>query len=259
MKCAERRSSCDFCNSIMKCAIPSILSILSILVQRSKRRVFVPARLRDFLAHTGALTANALAVRAPARPAQEGRDALRRDVRKRASVIREVAGVQHLNTGVLFAIERRDNRVVLIMPRLAAQFGRYFGVIEPEAEVILMGCREGCRAAGRDGECLDIEDAAHAHAAVAVTVCLQIALIPGDAKGLVGKLDDKEVIASVGGQAADADGQLVVQAAACNRGLAPCLRQAGSDARRGDKIKVEAAALLSVEGGGGCGRGRAGA
>src|SRR5579872_3643715 len=80
-------------------------------------------------------------------------------LRERAGVV--VAGIQHLDTGILRAVERRNNRGRLAW--LAAQVERDFRIVEPEAQVVLVRGRKNNRRiliiAKRDGKRLDIENA----------------------------------------------------------------------------------------------------
>src|SRR5579885_589957 len=167
---------------------------------------------------------------------RDGEGGLRGHMREWASVVREVAGVEDLNPSVLLAVEGCDDRAGLA--RLAAELERHVRIIEPETQVILMCSAEGRRrAAGGDGECLDIEDTAHAHAAFAVVIRFQVALIPGDTERRLGKLGYKQIVAGIGRQPFDMDGQLVVQIAARDGCRATRVWQACRNTRRRHKIK----------------------
>lgn len=118
-------------------------------------------------------------------------------MRQWASIIGEVGCIQHLNARVLLPVEGRHDW--LRLPAFTTQFEGNLGVIEPEAQVVLMRRRE-CRgrATGRDGESLLIEDAAYRYATSSAGIGLQITLIPCNPKRLIRNFKYKEIIAGVG-------------------------------------------------------------
>src|SRR5438045_8280792 len=94
---------------------------------------------------------------------------------------------------MLLAVERGHNWFLL--PRLTSQFERNLRIVEPEAKVELMGWGKlRCGAARGNREGLRVEDAAYLYTTIAVTVCFQVTLIPGDAKGLIWNFDHKEIV-----------------------------------------------------------------
>lgn len=147
-------------------------------------------------------------------------------MRQRASIIREIARIENLNSCVLLTVERSHDR--LRLTGFATQIERHFWIIEPEAQVILVRRweRDIAIIAERDRECLYIEDPLHSNAARAILIGLQIALIPGNAEGFVGKFDDEEVVASVRGQAGGIDRHLIVQRVWLDGDCGACMRQA---------------------------------
>ena len=85
-------------------------------------------------------------------------------MRQWTSIIREVAGVEHLDTGVLFAVEWGNDGAGLTW--LAAEIEWHIGIVKPETEMVLMRWREGrCRPTCRNREGLNIENALYGDAA----------------------------------------------------------------------------------------------
>src|SRR5947209_11751073 len=121
-------------------------------------------------------------------------------------------GVEILDTRVLFPVEWSDDRAGC--SGFAAQVEWNFRIVEPEAQVELVGCTKGyCGAAWRDGERFFVEDAAYAHSPCASAICLQVTLIPRDTERLVRELDHEEVVAGAGSQSAYTDFHQIIQRA----------------------------------------------
>ena len=126
---------------------------------------------------------------------------------------------------MLRTIEWRDDG--LSLTRLTAEIERHLRTIEPEAEMILVGgckCRRG--ATRRDRERFDIEDTTHRRATCARTIRFEIALIPGNTKGLVRDFNHEEVIASTMGKAFYTHLHGIVQRTSGDRDGATGMRQA---------------------------------
>jgi hypothetical protein len=125
-------------------------------------------------------------------------------------VVREVRRVQHLNAGIVLAIEWRH--------RLWA--AGVLGVcrrVEPEAQMVGLhgvSCRipsgigewrivedEGCRSnSGGDDECLDAEASPEVLHSVAVVVCLEVSLIPRQSERSLGTWITKKLKSVLGGK-----------------------------------------------------------
>jgi len=104
------------------------------------------------------------------------------DPGERARVDPELGSVEDLDAGVLLTVERgHDGRG---RSGLAAQLEREVRVVEPEPEVVLVGRRELGRAARRDREGLDIEDAPYRDKAVAVAVGVGVGVEVGVGVGV---------------------------------------------------------------------------
>src|ERR1700730_1123854 len=94
---------------------------------------------------------------------------------------------------MLLAIEGGHNWCLL--SGLTSQFEGNFGIVEPEAQVELVGWSKlRCGATRGNREGLNIEDATYRYTTVAMTVCFQITLVPGDAKGLIRNFGHKEIV-----------------------------------------------------------------
>ncbi len=121
---------------------------------------------------------------------------LRIDSGKRTCVIREIAGIEHLDACLLVTIEWGDARAGCA--RLATEIERHLWISEPQAQVILVRRGEGGGGTTRrEGECLHIEDASHLYTAMPPSIGHQVTLIPRDAKGFVGNLDDEKGVLGV--------------------------------------------------------------
>ena len=126
-------------------------------------------------------------------------------MRQWASVVREVTCIEYLDACMLLTIKRCDDW--LRLTGFAAEIEWHLWVIEPEAQVILVGWWERDTTVITKGnrESLHVEDALYSNTTCASAVCFQIALIPCHAKWLVWQFEDEEVIACTGCQASDAD------------------------------------------------------
>src|SRR5262249_49323654 len=138
----------------------------------------------------------------------------RSDVPERTMIVREVAGVEHLDTRIVLTVEGGNGG--------GATSGlSSFRRSEPETEVVHLdriegrirgGIGEGSvedgrrgSGAGSDGEGFDIEAADEAAKALAILVRLDVALMPGHAKGRFGNLQDEEVEFGLGRQTRNGD------------------------------------------------------
>src|SRR5258706_3430836 len=98
---------------------------------------------------------------------RRGRDGCKRllHMRQGASVVREVTCIEHLDACMLLTIERCDDW--LRLTGFAAEIERHLRIIEPEAQVILVGWWERDTTVVTKGnrERLHVEDALHCDAA----------------------------------------------------------------------------------------------
>src|SRR5579859_7727784 len=99
----------------------------------------------------------------PRQSVKAGAVASAMDVRQRARGHREVRGVQHLDASVLLTVEGGDDRRG--GARLASQVERDAGVVEPHAQVVLVGGSFFFCCYGGHRERLGVEHAAHRGAA----------------------------------------------------------------------------------------------
>ena len=128
---------------------------------------------------------------------------------KWTGVVREIRCIEHLDTRMLFAIKWGNDRAGCAW--FATKFERYLRIIEPETQMVLVSCTESCCSTGRDRECFFVEDALNRYTSRTRIVSLQVALIPGDTKGLAWKLDDKKIVSSMRRQAAYMDFHRIIQ------------------------------------------------
>lgn len=126
-------------------------------------------------------------------------------MRQGASVVREVTCIEYLDACMLLTIKWCDDW--LRLTGFAAQIEGHLWVIEPQAQVILVGWWERDTTVITKGkrESLHVEDAFYSNTTCANAVCFQVALIPCHAKWLVWQFENKEVIACIGRQARNAD------------------------------------------------------
>ena len=179
-----------------------------------------------------------------------GTGLLTADSGQRARVDRELGGVEGLDAGVLLAVERGHGRD--LRAGLAAQGERQVGVVEPQAEVVLVGRRERGGAAERHGEGLAVEDAANRGPADAVAVGVDVGLVPRHAERLERLLDHEQVEVGVARRTEDGHLHQVVLRPGGDGGKAAEVRQAGLDAGRRHQAEGE---RVAVRGGRGAGDG----
>ena len=125
------------------------------------------------------------------------------DLAQGAFQVGEVAGTKRLDARLVVAVKRRDG------PR-AARFLGFLGVGKPQPQMegvhwLELGVLLGVlvvhlwrfHAARGDGEHLFAEDAYETLTTVAIVVGGYVALVPGDAEGVVGLLDDEQGVLRV--------------------------------------------------------------
>ena len=88
----------------------------------------------------------------------------------------------------------------LVCSWLAAQFEGRLRIAEPKSQMVLVGRGEGGRSSRRDGEGLNVKDTTDNDITVSLAISDKSALIPGDAKGLVRSLGNKQGIFLLGCQ-----------------------------------------------------------
>src|SRR5262249_14448902 len=119
--------------------------------------------------------------------------------------VREVRRIQHLNTGMVLAVERCD-------VSRAASFLRIVWRVEPQTQMIDLHWRSrwvccriiveylGCRGdTGSDNEGLDVEAPPEILLPDAIVIGFDIALVPRQAEGCIRNLDHEKVETGVAG------------------------------------------------------------
>ncbi len=172
---------------------------------------------------------------------------------QRASVIREVRGVQHLNPRVVLAVEGRHRSRA---PGILSVRER----VEPQAQMIHLEWSRGgiharireraredqrSRSAVRcDGERLDAEDSPDVLKRVAILIGLDVSLIPGHPKRRLRSLEHKEVEAGLRGQTMRRDVQILGGAVIDHTDICARVREARSRSGRYGHIELNTLMLV---------------